>query len=98
MGDSYRNTLLEVAESMDSALRHIALVSKAVKGEALDPLERLGVKGSVGVLESDCAILNGNLLRAVNFINDEWPLIEGNAGRQREVRDFIGKLMLSAMP
>ena len=39
----------------------------------------------------DCAVLDGNLLRAVNFINDEWPLIEGNVGRQREVRDFIGK-------
>ena len=91
MGDSYRNTLLEVAESIDSALRHIALVSKAVRGDNLDPLEKSGIKGSVSVLESDCAILNGNLLRAVNFINDEWPLIEGNAGRQREVRDFIGK-------
>lgn len=91
MGDSYRNTLLEVAESIDSALRHIALVGKAVRGEALDPLEKFGVKGSVNVLESDCATLNGKLLRAVNFINDEWPLIESNAGRQREVRDFIGK-------
>ena len=91
MGDSYRNTLLEVAESIDSALRHIALVGKAVRGEDLNPLEKFGVKGSVNALESDCAVLDGNLLRAVNFINDEWPLIECNAGRQREVRDFIDK-------
>lgn len=84
-------TLWDTSELMKSVLVHVERLTRGIKGECTDPLEKIGLEHEPDCLIEDMQRLREAFTQSYELMRDNWKSIENNRVWMTEINEFAGK-------